>query len=336
MRPDQCIKVAYLGPEGTYSHQAALQQFSGISTYDVEYQPTSSIPECFESLEKEDSPVDYSVVPLENSTNGQVVFSYDLLRDRMLNCAADEVNSCKPKIEVINEVFVSIAHCLVSRDEIPDGLEALRDYEHLKLYSHPQVWGQVAQYVDELQARFSNIKTITKINCKSTSDAVLEGCMNHISNKSNNTLHLIVANATAASIYNAHILDRDINDKPGNTTRFLVLANRYQHQKIEKFTGQSNSMVALMSFTIRQDDPGSLVDILAVLKDYNLNMCSISSRPYEERTSARKWQYIFFIEFYLREPHGHITKFYKEFGAKCIKWCLWGIFPRHENYYRTS
>ena len=109
-KPDQSVRVAFLGPEGTYTHQAALQEFG--SQPQAHFVSTNSIPQCFQQLEN-DHTIDYSVVPLENSTNGQVVFTYDLLRDRMmagLNDSADN-NRVIPTIEVVGEQYVSITHC---------------------------------------------------------------------------------------------------------------------------------------------------------------------------------------------------------------------------------
>lgn len=78
------VKVLFLGPEGTYSHQAAIQQFSHLVDYNVVYEAVDSIPSCVDKLIEHDNDIEdvdmYSVVPLENSTNGQVVFTYDILR----------------------------------------------------------------------------------------------------------------------------------------------------------------------------------------------------------------------------------------------------------------
>ena len=87
-------------------------------------------------------------------------------------------------------------------------------------------------------------------------------------------------------------------------------------------------------FTLELDDPGSLVDVLNVLKHYSLNMSSISSRPYNSGKNDRKWQYIFYIEYDSDPEDPKMTTFYKEINKKCVKWCLWGSFPRNQRYYQ--
>ena len=105
-------KVLFLGPEGTYSYQAALQQFRHLSN--VRFIAVQSIPQCFERLEQ-DPDVSFSVVPIENSTNGQVVSSYDAFKDRMVSPQSERLgNRVFPKIEIVGEQFVFISHCLIS------------------------------------------------------------------------------------------------------------------------------------------------------------------------------------------------------------------------------
>lgn len=327
------LKVIFLGPKGTYSHQAALQQFQSISN--VDYLPTASIPQCFDELEKNAS-IDYSVVPLENSTNGQVVFSYDLMRDRMIqkvlsSTASAENNRITPDIEVIAEQYVSITHCLISPIELPNGIESFGKFQEVKIYSHPQVWGQVDSYLKSLAEKFPHV-TFSRSDCSSTSESVNQ-CMHSQIDINNKILHVAIASETAARLYKAHVIEHSINDKLGNTTRFLVLRRRGNTRPSE-VEDTKLPQVNLLTFTTRQDDPGSLVDVLNVLKLYSLNMCSINSRPFNLSDGDRNWRYLFFIEYYTDKNAPNNNKsFYKDIGGKCKQWCLWGTFPRSEMYY---
>ncbi|EJS42101.1 pha2p [Saccharomyces arboricola H-6] len=328
------LKVLFLGPEGTYSHQAALQQFQCMPN--VEYLPATSIPQCFDKLEK-DASINYSVVPLENSTNGQVVFSYDLLRDRMMpkalsfTASTETNNRIQADIEVVAEQYVSITHCLISPIKLSNGIESLGKFQEVIIYSHPQVWGQVDGYLKSLEEKFPQL-TFTRTDCSSTSASVNQ-CLQSQTACPDSILHLAIASETAARLYKAHIIGHSINDKLGNTTRFLVLARR-EDMRNNMFKHSELPQVNLLTFTIRQDDPGSLVDVLNVLKIHSLNMCSISSRPFHLNEDDRNWRYLFFIEYYTDKnaPEDNET-FYKDISEKSKQWCLWGTFSRNKMYY---
>lgn len=311
-------RALYLGPPGTYSHQAALQQFDYSDN--IDYVPSGSIPECIQKLEN-DKTVDYSVIPLENSTNGQVVFSYDLLRDRMVHKTGLNRlgNRVIPTLEIVGEQYVPIVHCLIATKPIA----SLGEYSKVRLYSHPQVWGQVNDYLQNLQSKFSDTK-FEKFDSSSTSEAV-----RYILDRQHepNTTNVAIAGEVAAKLNGCSVIDSSINDVTGNTTRFLILKKRDNGNKIESKSPQ----ISLMTFTTKQDDPGSLVDVLTILKKHNVNMCSINSRPYNR--GKQKWQYVFFIEYYYEDSGHEWNEFYQELDSLCPEWCLWGVFPRNANYY---
>lgn len=319
-------EVLFLGPEGTYSHQAALQQFGDNSA--VTYLPADSIAQCFERLENENA-ITYSVVPLENSTNGQVVFSYDLLRDQMMRSQSKiiESNRVYPTLEVIGEQYVTITHCLISATVLP--LDALPRYKKIKLYSHPQVWGQVSTYLDKLVKRCPET-VFEKVDTRSTSQAVLEAIKADSLVRGESILNLAIGSEVAAKLCKVPILDHGINDRLGNTTRFLVFKRR---NDVGRGSANDQKKVSLITFTIKQDDPGALVDILTVLKEYKVSMCSINSRPFNNGSNDRKWQYVFFIEYYHDEDRTNWDAFYENIGSLCLEWCLWGTFPRNQKYY---
>ncbi|AQZ11745.1 PHA2 (YNL316C) [Zygosaccharomyces parabailii] len=316
------VKTLFLGPKGTYSHQAALQQFGNRT--DVEYVAADSIPKCIEKL-KDDHTIDYSVIPLENSTNGQVVFSYDLLRDLMVEEAklTTEGNRVVSSLEVIGEQYVAIVHCLIAAQLIK--LELLHTYQKVVLHSHPQVWGQVSDYLAHLRQQCPHT-SFEKVDSSSTSEAV-KIAVECQSKSAPGVIHIAIAGEVAAKLNHCEVLDYAINDRKNNTTRFLVLQRRAEAAPSRT---PHQSQVSLVSFTTKHDDPGSLVDVLSILKTHSINMCSINSRPLNRGT--QKWQYVFFIEYYYAEPRNW-DAFFKEIGSVCSYWCLWGTFPRNERYY---
>lgn len=111
---EQPLKVAYLGPEGSYSHASVLKQFG---TFTRPYALTS-IDKVFESVEKEEA--NYGIVPVENSSEGIVKNTQNIL-----------INT---SLKVIGEVEMAIHHCLLSKS---DNLQNIT-----KVIAHEQALGQ--------------------------------------------------------------------------------------------------------------------------------------------------------------------------------------------------
>jgi chorismate mutase / prephenate dehydratase len=113
--------VAYFGPAGTFTHQAARARFGGS----VRYKDCATITDVFTAVEKRTA--DYGVVPIENSTEGAVTHTLDQFVDTPLRICA--------------EVSLPIAHHLV-------GVAADRAAV-CRVYSHPQVFGQCRRWLME-------------------------------------------------------------------------------------------------------------------------------------------------------------------------------------------
>lgn len=178
------VKVAYLGPPGTFSHQAALQEFPN-----GDLRPQKSIGACFTALSTDQT--DYAVVPLENSTNGQVVPTWDLLSQYFLN---------NPSFMIFSDQFVPISHCLISFASSPEDIT--------DLYSHPQVWSQCTEF----------LKTTTASRNDTQSTAAAVANLSSLPETS-----AAIASPIAAQFYNVPILSQHLEDSSENTTRFLVL-----------------------------------------------------------------------------------------------------------------
>ncbi len=112
--------IAFLGPEATWTHQAARSKF-GAS---VRYSPQSSISDVFDRVTR--GAADYGVVPIENSVEGAVNHTLDVFMDSELKICA--------------QILLRIQNDLLSRER----LENIR-----KIYSHPQVFGQCRGWLQE-------------------------------------------------------------------------------------------------------------------------------------------------------------------------------------------
>ena len=112
------LKIAYLGPEGTWTHQAAIKKFG----HSVEYSAQPNFAEVFDQVSRRRA--DYGVVPIENSTEGAVSHTLDLFVDSPLHICAQIL------LRIENGLMAAIP-----RDEIRT------------LYSHPQVFGQCRNWI---------------------------------------------------------------------------------------------------------------------------------------------------------------------------------------------
>jgi chorismate mutase/prephenate dehydratase len=112
------LKIAYLGPEGTWTHQAAIKKFG----HSVNYTPLANFADVFDHVARRKA--DYGVVPIENSTEGAVSHTLDLFVDSPLHICA--------------QILLRIENGLIST--IPR--EEIRT-----LYSHPQVFGQCRNWL---------------------------------------------------------------------------------------------------------------------------------------------------------------------------------------------
>lgn len=132
------VRVAYLGPEGTYTHQAVKRHF-GTSAPTT---PCGTIGAVFEEVER--GVAEYGVVPVENSTEGVVSHTLDTFLDS--------------ELQITGEIVVPVDHCLLARPGLEEsGIE--------RVYSHPQALGQCRQWLHQ------NLPEATAVECASTSDA---------------------------------------------------------------------------------------------------------------------------------------------------------------------
>ncbi len=178
------VRVAYLGPQGTYSEQAA-----------IDYDPQSdrvayhSIPLVVGAADKGE--VEEAIVPIENSLEGTVTFTVDLLIH-------------ESDLKIRSEVVVPIHHYLLTEPETRmDQIEVV--------YSHPQALAQCRNYLTRTLPNAEHVASL------STASAVTD------MRESRHTAAAI-SSRRAAQIFAATIIDANIEDVSNNQTRFVVLS----------------------------------------------------------------------------------------------------------------
>ena len=176
--------VAYLGPPATFTHLAALQKFGESA----EYIPANSIKDVFDEVER--GRIRFGVVPVENSTEGVVNHTLDLLVDSPL--------------VIYGEVMFEVAHNVLSK---ADSLEQIKT-----VYSHPQAIAQCRKWLE------ANLPLAAIVEEPSTARAA-ERCVE-------DSTAGAIASELAAEVYGLQILRSRIEDNIHNSTRFLILSQR--------------------------------------------------------------------------------------------------------------
>ena len=177
------LSVAFLGPLGTYSEEAANKQFGGLTAP----LQCATIDQVFRAVES--GKANYGVVPVENSTEGAIGRTLDLL-------LATPLQAC-------GEIDLAVHHNLLAKSADKSVIR--------KVYSHAQSLSQCHEWLNqnlpgvELQAVSSNAEA-TRLAAESANAAA-------------------IASRRAGEIYGLNILAESIEDDPKNTTRFLVIAN---------------------------------------------------------------------------------------------------------------
>jgi len=181
------LRAAFQGERGAYSEAAAIHFFKE----NVQTMPYPTFYEVLESTEQSKS--DYAILPIENSLEGSVGESYDLLLTTKLN--------------VIGEIYYRIKHCLIGFD----GLEKIDT-----VYSHPQALGQCRKFIQE-----HKLKPIPTYDTAGSVKIILELKKDNVA---------CIASKNAAEIYKVPIIKEGIEDNVINYTRFLILANKKQEK----------------------------------------------------------------------------------------------------------
>ena len=178
---EQPLRIAYLGPPGTYSHDAVAKHFGAL----VSAEPCATIDEVFRAGESGQS--DYAVVPVENSTEGVVGRTLDLM--------------CQTPLLICGEIRLRVRQNLLAN------ARALNEIG--RVYSHAQSLAQCVQWLA------THLPGAQRVAVASNAEAARLAASEPGA--------AAIAGENAAAIYGLSVLARAIEDEPNNTTRFWVL-----------------------------------------------------------------------------------------------------------------
>jgi chorismate mutase / prephenate dehydratase len=209
--------------------------------------PLPAISEVFEEVQA--GHADFGVVPIENSTEGTVNNTLDMF-----------LNS---SLKICGEVELRIHQHLMGRMK---GMEKIE-----RICSHPQSLAQCRQWLDE------HLPGIERIPVSSNAEAARRA------RDEDGTA--AIAGQAAADVYGLGVIVPEIEDRPDNTTRFLVIG-----RKLFNASGQDKTTLLFSAGDTQA--PGSLHRLLEPFARKNISLTRIESRP----SRRKKWDYVFFID----------------------------------------
>jgi len=177
------VRIAFQGEPGAYSEEAIIQHF-GESSEPV---PRPYLPDVFDAVEAGEA--DSGLVPVENTIEGSIVRTYDLLNERELRAAG--------------EVILRVVHCLIANPGVTKG-------DVKRVYSHPQALGQCRVYLErngyEAVSAYDTAGSVKMIRELGLRDAAA------------------IASSRAAKVYSMAVLDGGLETHTENYTRFLIIS----------------------------------------------------------------------------------------------------------------
>jgi len=209
--------------------------------------PLPAISEVFEEVQA--GHADFGVVPIENSTEGTVNNTLDMF-----------LNS---PLKICGEVELRIHQHLMGRMK---GIEKIE-----RLCSHPQSLAQCRQWLDE------HMPGIERMPVSSNAEAARRA--------RDEEGTAAIAGQSAADVYGLNVIVPEIEDRPDNTTRFLVIGRKL-------FNASGKDKTTLLFSAGDTQSPGSLHRLLGPFARNNISLTRIESRP----SRRRKWDYVFFID----------------------------------------
>lgn len=270
---EEPLQVAYLGPEGTFTQQAAVKHFG----HAVQCNGQVSIADVFREVAS--GAAAYGVVPVENSTEGVVTHTLDSFYDSTL--------------KICGEVTLRIHHHFL----VSDTTEVIT-----RVYSHAQSLGQCRRWLDQ---HFAG--NIERIAVSSNAEAARRA--------SQESGAAAIASETAAELYDLQMKHSNIEDRPDNTTRFLIIGRQE--------TGSSGDDKTSIMVSSR-NQPGALYHVLAPFHEAGISLTRIETRPDPSGT----WNYIFFIDFEGHSQDSAVAPLMEKLRNVAVDYKLLGSYPR--------
>ncbi len=268
---EEPVKVAYLGPEGTFTQQAAIKHFG----HAVVCQSQMSIADVFRDVES--GCVQYGVVPVENSTEGVVTHTLD--------------GFFESNLHICGEVTLRIHHHFMARG----------DAAITRIFSHAQSLGQCRLWLDQ------HYPGVERVAVSSNAEAARLA--------SETPGAAAIAGEVAADLYQLEIRHAKIEDRPDNTTRFLIVG---QQETLPSGDDKTSVMVS------SRNQPGALYLLLEPFRQSGISLTRIETRPSRSGT----WNYVFFIDFEGHRDDADIAPLLEQLQGLAADFKWLGSYPQ--------
>lgn len=239
-------KIAIQGGYGAFHEIAAKNYFEDE---DVEIIPRNTFNDLFQSLDNGD--VDLGITAIENSLAGSILPNYTLLRESQM--------------QIIGEIYLRVKQNLVV-------LKGQKIEDISEVYSHPMAILQCQEYF----SKYPHIKVIESIDTALSAKDIYDGQKKGIG---------AIASSLAAEKYDLEIIADSIETNKMNYTRFLILGDQDEVNKIK------NPNKASIHFALAHKT-GSLSKILSILSYYDMNLSKVQSLP----IVGKDWEYQFYVD----------------------------------------
>ena len=263
------MRAGYLGPEGTFTHEALIGMGAGD---ELELVPLPTIYDTVMAVHA--GLVERALVPIENSLEGSV------------NATLDALAMETEDVAILGEVVRPIEHCLIAREPLD-----LADIE--TVVSHPQASAQCARFI---RTRLPRAQVLSG---SSTAEAVRmvadhEGPWAALGTR------------TAADRYHCHVLRAGVEDVADNETRFAWLGRAGAPSGGPGPVGSASGpwKTAIVFWGLGSEEPGWLVGCLAEFASREVNLTRIESRPRKQGLG----RYMFFLDIEGRDVEPHVSE----------------------------
>jgi prephenate dehydratase len=266
------VRVGYLGPEGTFSHEALIEATAPRAG---ELEPVA-LPTIYDTVMAVHSGVvERSLVPIENSLEGSV------------NATLDALAIDTEDVAIVGEVIYPIRHCLIARE--PLDLDAIET-----VVSHPQANAQCARFI---RTRLPQAKVLAGPSTAEAVRAVAE----------HGGRWAALGNRLAAERYGCQVLRSGVEDVAGNETRFVWLGP-VGAPPGGPGSGANEPLgpwkTAIVFWGVGAEAPGWLVRCLAEFAERAVNLTRIESRPRKQGLG----KYMFFLDLEGRDTEPHVAE----------------------------
>ena len=277
-------KLLYFGPEGSYTQKAMNIAQKMLSLDEYEIEPQAHINDVITQIDQNSDYI--GVIPIENSIEGVV-------RETV-----DKLVRTNNYVRIFQEIIIPISHCLCNSSGNINDVKTI--------ISHPQALAQCSGYIRNLSKRLG--RNIETSSAASTSQAA----------KSLNALddsYAAISSPDTAELYGQKVLEKAINDEKDNKTRFICLGRTYPAK-----TGNDRTSIAFTT----ANKPGALVDVLLILKEHNLNMSHIDSRPSKKTLG----EYMFYIDIDGHIEDENVKQAFEKIKPHTTFYRLLGAYPK--------